>query len=130
MEDAAQFFRRRWSHALGAGLRQAQAGQGILRQDAHFHRPIERGSQDGDAPVDRRLAKAPRFLDFHELEHVRAGEARCLARAINADSTAAPLNYPTGKCDDLILDTSRVIPTANEIRPANVAVRYLVRARP
>ena len=47
-----------------------------------------------------------------------------------ADSAAAPLNYPTGKCDDLILDTSRVIPTANEIRPANVAVRYLVRARP
>ena len=85
MEDAAQLFRRRWSHALGAGLRQAQAGQGILRQDAHFHRPIERGSQDGDAPVDRRLAKAPRFLEFHELEHVRAGEARCLALAIKRE---------------------------------------------
>ena len=85
MEDAAQFFRRRWSYALGAGLRQAQAGQGILRQDTHFHRPIERGSQDGDAPVDRRLAKAAHFLEFHELEHVRAGEARCLARAIKRE---------------------------------------------
>ena len=28
------------------------------------------------------------------------------------------------------LDTSRVVPTSTEIRPINVAVRYLVRARP
>ena len=71
--------------ALGAGLRQAQAGQGILRQDAHFHRPIERGSQDGDAPVDRRLAKAPHFLEFHELKHVFTCEAYCLALAIKRE---------------------------------------------
>jgi hypothetical protein len=28
------------------------------------------------------------------------------------------------------LDTSRVVPTANENRPVNTAVRYLIRARP
>lgn len=28
------------------------------------------------------------------------------------------------------LDTSRVVPTANENRPVNQAVRYLIRARP
>ena len=119
MEDAAQFFRRWWRHALGPGLRQAQAGPGILRQDAHFHRPIERGSQDGDAPVDRRLAKAAHFLELHELEHVRTGEARCLAMPIKREDYG-----------NQTLDTSRVVPTSTEIRPINVAVRFLVRARP
>ena len=37
---------------------------------------------------------------------------------------------PNYKSDDFFLDTSRVVPTAQEVRPANTAVRYLVRSRP
>ena len=32
--------------------------------------------------------------------------------------------------ENFLFDSSRVVPTAQEVRPANVAVRYLVRARP
>lgn len=34
------------------------------------------------------------------------------------------------QCDDFIFDSSCVVPTANEIRPVNVAVRYLIRSLP
>lgn len=33
-------------------------------------------------------------------------------------------------CDDIYFDSSLVVPTANEIRPANIAVRYLIRSLP
>lgn len=36
----------------------------------------------------------------------------------------------SAKCDDIHFDSSRVVPTANEIRPVNVAVRYLIRSLP
>lgn len=39
----------------------------------------------------------------------------------------------SGKTDlpeNFLFDSSRVVPTAQEVRPANSAVRYLIRARP
>jgi hypothetical protein len=39
-------------------------------------------------------------------------------------------NYPEWNEGDIKLDLSKITPTAAEIRPVNMAVRYLIRARP
>lgn len=39
-------------------------------------------------------------------------------------------DYDTDPVGTLTFDASRMVPTANENRPVNVAVRYLIRARP
>ncbi|HBV4204156.1 TPA: phage tail protein [Escherichia coli] len=44
-------------------------------------------------------------------------------------SARMPNNTTTiGKTDDLVFDASRVVPTANENRPRNIAFNYIVRA--
>ena len=37
--------------------------------------------------------------------------------------------YGQGKLTNVVLDASRQVPTANEVRPVNKAVRYLIRSR-
>ncbi|WP_303842428.1 hypothetical protein [Selenomonas ruminantium] len=39
-------------------------------------------------------------------------------------------NHETWYMDDIEMDFSAAFPTANEIRPVNMAVRYLIRAQP
>ena len=43
---------------------------------------------------------------------------------------SVPENKPLDSFNISVFDSSRVVPTAEENRPANQAVRYLVRARP
>ncbi|HGG7315354.1 TPA: phage tail protein, partial [Escherichia coli] len=43
-------------------------------------------------------------------------------------ATMANNTTAIGKTDDLGFDASRVVPTANENRPRNIAFNYIVRA--
>ena len=64
----------------------------------------------------------------------------CLVHGANFSSGAASFGrlWPTGsigtdgssRWSTVDFDASRIVPVANENRPVNMAVRYLIRARP
>jgi hypothetical protein len=63
-----------------------------------------------------------------ELFHAGFASGTGAFYAIGSGGTGGP--FHTGYAAIWGFDASRVVPTATEIRPANTAVRYLIRARP
>ena len=81
------------------------------------------GVQQGDAirNITGRISFADAYID---------GASGVMNSQGSSGSYATGGLTPNGSPDDFSFDASRVVPTANENRPVNQAVRYLVRARP
>ena len=81
------------------------------------------GIQQGDAirNITGRISFADAYID---------GASGVMNSQGSSGSYATGGLTPNGSPDDFSFDASRVVPTANENRPVNQAVRYLVRARP
>ena len=59
-----------------------------------------------------------------------AGRATGMGGAFFYKNVSDMYDYGGGYLYNLGFDASRVSPVANEVRPVNMAVRYLIRARP